>query len=199
MKKSTKSITQFLRIAAILLIGICSGALGMFLIQNSGTKAAKSKASIASERSEREQAAAKAAQNSASSASNTQAYRECPSPAAAALAEINKQGPVIYRLPSQTEILSIKTESSTGSESSQQFELQAGQSVSLSTSSYPVVTGSRAVDHAANSPSFLESPEQTAEPLDLQRIGRNGLLANPCVDPASSYGAAYSRSRANTY
>lgn len=199
MKKSTESIPQFLRIAAILMIGICLGALGMFLAQNTKTIAAKSKASSLSESTQAGQARVKAAQESSSSAGNLQAYHECPSPAAAALAEINKQGPVLYRLPSQTEILTIRSENGSAAASSQQFELQAGQEVSFSTSSYPVVTGSRAVDHAANAPAFFPATEQTAEPLDLQRIGRNGLLANPCVDPVSSYGPAYSRSRANTY
>lgn len=70
---------------------------------------------------------------------------------------------------------------------------------SESTSGYPIIAGRRAVDY--NSSGAI-TPSGNAIMVDetgtiLQQtprpIGRNGLIGNPCVDPPSSHGTAYSR------
>ncbi len=72
--------------------------------------------------------------------------------------------------------------------------LAPGTSYAESSSGYPIYTGSRAVDSAAAEIPY--SNNTASEELAPQQIGRNGLVANPCADPPSSHGVAYSRQKA---
>jgi hypothetical protein len=79
-------------------------------------------------------------------------------------------------------------------------ELDYGQTAS----GYPISTGRRAVDYFDSAQGRVINtgvdPSATAGwaaddySVPAQRLGRNGLVANPSVDPPSSHGAAYSRS-----
>lgn len=98
----------------------------------------------------------------------------CPAPLSSALTVLNQGLP--YVQDSQTVIL------------------QPGSSYSETGSGYPIITGGRAVD----SPSVIIPQSTTViygpvDDLPGQVIGRNGLLANPAVDPSSSHGLAYNR------
>ncbi len=76
----------------------------------------------------------------------------------------------------------------------QQVSLRPGMTYSETTSGYPIYTGRRAVDSSAQPVETVESAPINEEATMSQSVGRNGLLANPCVDPASSKGKAYSGS-----
>ncbi|HEY9790348.1 MAG TPA: hypothetical protein V6D22_08115 [Candidatus Obscuribacterales bacterium] len=70
-------------------------------------------------------------------------------------------------------------------------------------SGYPIATGRKAVDYYDSAQGRVINtgvdPGATAGwaaddySVPAQRLGRNGLVSNPCVDPPSSHGAAYSR------
>jgi hypothetical protein len=81
----------------------------------------------------------------------------------------------------------------------QEATLAPGLHYSESSSGYPIYTGWRAVDSPMAALPSDSSQTQTViygqdvSNLQPQQIGRNGLLANPCVDPGSAHGLAYSR------
>jgi hypothetical protein len=77
--------------------------------------------------------------------------------------------------------------------------VESGQTVS----GYPMAAGRKAVEYidpqqgaytGAQDPSTTAGWAPDDYTVAAQRVGRNGLVSNPCVDPPSSHGAAYSRS-----
>src|SRR5205823_2445762 len=96
--------------------------------------------------------------------------------------------------PVSTALAALNGTSITGAtqtEGTQAIELPPGVSLSETTSGYPIITGTRAVDSPPVVIPYNGGPMEEALP---QPIGRNGLLANPCSDPISAHGAAYGRS-----
>jgi len=86
----------------------------------------------------------------------------------------------------------------TSTAQTQETALAPGMHYSETSSGYPVYTGGRAVDSSmAPLTDSAQSQEviygQEVSNLQPQQIGRNGLLANPCMDPISVHGLAYSR------
>jgi hypothetical protein len=78
--------------------------------------------------------------------------------------------------------------------------LSPGTHYSETASGYPIYTGGRAVDSLpAQIPVQFQQAESQNQVIlpdagqEAQQVGRNGLIANPCVDPPSSHGLAYSR------
>lgn len=96
-------------------------------------------------------------------------------------------------LDSETGAMSAAATNS-GPSAAQQVSLSSGMTYSETTSGYPIYTGRRAVDSSALPVETTESASMNEEATMSQSVGRNGLLANPCVDPASSKGKAYSSS-----
>ena len=69
-----------------------------------------------------------------------------------------------------------------------------GVNYSQTTSGYPIYTGGRAVDSPGLATQIpCQSQPMLVPMLPSLPVGRNGLLSNPCVDPASCRGLAYSR------
>jgi hypothetical protein len=92
-------------------------------------------------------------------------------------------------------VMTQSAETSKSPAAGEQIILRPGTTYSESSSGYPIYTGGRAIDSEAEP---MVNPETTVGEDEQgsmsQPVGRNGLLANPCVDPMSSKGKAYSSS-----
>jgi hypothetical protein len=67
-------------------------------------------------------------------------------------------------------------------------------------SGYTIYTGRKAVDstqtvNVGTGAAYVVDQYGAQSDVSGQPIGRNGLRGNPCVDPASTYGASYGRNR----
>lgn len=100
----------------------------------------------------------------------------CPTPVSSALATLNGSAPTANSAQ-------IQAADSNG--------MLPGTSLSESASAYSIYTGGRAVD---SPPVLIEQANGYYSEAEEQRVGRNGLLANPCADPPSAHGLAYGRS-----
>ncbi len=99
--------------------------------------------------------------------------------------------PAVSQIPGYSPIQAATGQQ--GSANIQTINLAPGTSYSESSSGYPIYTGGRAVD---SPPAHLPYSSQVVVEESTQQIGRNGLVANPCADPPSVHGVAYSRQKA---
>lgn len=187
---------QLIPVTVFLLLGVLFGALGMMAVQglstswNSRDKVQRKESSTSeSGCSASQQSSAKLEQSAAkqaeSSLTATRAEQMAAGDAAGAAKFVECTNPASLAL----EKLGVITET----ESSQ---LIPGQVYSETSSGYPIVTGSRAVDWGTQQVTYVLDQQGEASQLVIngQPVGRNGLISNPCVDPASTKGLSYSRS-----
>jgi hypothetical protein len=176
-----KNQNEKIKTAIWVCCGLIVGMLIMFAVQHFSANEAKEGVKEAEISGSSEPTASiqnEPNNNTGTTSANPPAMQACPYPVSSALATLN--GPPNHANAPQAQQVGVVDANG----------MLPGTVLSESSSGYPVYTGGRAID---SPPVLFEGSNSIDAEAATQRVGRNGLLANPCSDPPSAHGLAYGR------